>query len=446
MNNDYHWCARRIAYLGRLGHGFEGVPARFRAAASGALMACAAMGGQACTLTADEYSPVLLEAPAPVRGTEDAEVLPEGPAPAIVSGATAATTLGARGAPEEAVGSTSDPLLDSVPSAQNAGAADVAPADAAATPDAGLPRPDRLLPTLPAVTGWASTPGLGVDATTGGGLAPPIIARTAAELVELAARPEPLTIAIEGTLEVGAVRVASNKTLVGIGSDATLVGGISISGSNTARVENVIIANLNVAAATTLVGGDAIQLTFAHHVWVDHCALYDAPDGLLDIVRGSDHVTVSHSMFFYTAAAPAPEHRFAALIGHDIQNAAEDAGRLNVTWHHNWWAEGVARVLTARFGGIHIYNNLFRSPGNDSVLSAGLGSSWLVENNHFAGVAEPHEILTASGAELAAVANVYEATSGARDSTALGFEPPYAYVLDSAAGLAARIMAEAGPH
>jgi pectate lyase len=269
--------------------------------------------------------------------------------------------------------------------------------------------------------------------------------RTAAELVALAARPEPLTIAIEGTIEVPALLLTSDKTLVGVDREATLAGGIAVRGTPEAFVSNVIIANLNIAAETSAVDGDGIQVHYAHHVWVDHCALRDAADGLLDIVHGSDFVTVSHTRFSYTPAAPDPDHRFAALVGHDRANGAEDRGHLNVTWHHDFWGEGVSLAVSGRFGSLHVFNSLFQSPGGAAVLSAGLESSWLVENNRFEDVEAAHTILLGSGARLAASGNVYVSAAGARDATAGGFVPAYPYVLESPFELAASIEAGAGP-
>lgn len=423
-----------------------------RSGAQAAWVACAALGIAGCTVTADEFSPVMLESGeprtdvAPAAGAlpaiaDDPETTDNEPAPASVTDYAAPRVTES----DPALGATLTEIAVSTPSDEvsEPTALDAAPEDNAGDEEPLPPPPQPTSLSLP--VGWANVPGLGVDTTTGGGLAPAVLARTADELVDLAARPEPLTIAFEGTFDVGEVALTSNKTLIGIGSDATLLGGIAIIGTADAFVENVIIANLNVVADTSLVDGDGIAVQYAHHVWIEHCALSDAPDGLLDIVHGADFLTVSNTRFFYTAAAPNPQHRFAVLVGNDITNGDEDRGHLNVTWHHNFWAEGVDQALVSRFGGVHVFNNLFRSPGNDSVLSAGLESNWLVESNHFEAVAEPHAVLLASFAALTAIGNVYDTTSGSRDTTDGGFVPPYPYGLDSPIGLAQRIEAVVGP-
>jgi pectate lyase len=405
------------------------------------------VGSASCTVTSEGFSP------APLVADREPSAASEGEPDGVSDVAAADVPTPVEALPGGEGNPAGVPLEESGSSSAASGdtGAVVAEGDAStaveAPPDAGPPAPANLpLPQRSSLVGWASMPGLGIDTTTGGGDAPPVVVRTAEELVALAARLEPLTIAIEGTIEVAALALTSNKTLLGVDGEATLRGGIAVRGTPDAFVTNVIVANLNIAAETSAVDGDGIQVHYAHHVWVDHCALRDAADGLLDIVHGSDFVTVSHTRFFYTPAAPDPAHRFAALVGHDVANGAEDRGHLNVTWHHNFWGAGALQAMSGRFGGIHVFNNLFRSPGGDGVLAAGLESRWLVENNLFEGVAAPHTILLGGDASLAASGNVYILTSGARDATATGFVPAYPYALESPLQLAATIEAEAGPH
>lgn len=431
----------------------------------------AALAGLGCTVTSDDYAPAPLGEesdrsgsgrelgaaggersgiPTPLSGLSpigDASQEVAADLPLASSGETSHDGAGAPSAsdpvPAEALpaGDVADGGVEATPGIE----AEPGNPGNEAEPGSEPAQPGELPPDVSALVGWASVPGLGVATTTGGGAGAPAVARTAAELVELAARPEPLIIAIEGTLAAPALELGSNKTLVGVGPDATLLGGIAIRGTADAFVENVIVSNLNVVAATSSVDGDAIQVHYAHHVWIDHCALSDAPDGLLDIVHASDFVTVSYTRFFYTEAAPDPEHRFAALIGHDVNNGAEDLDRLNVTWHHDLWGEGVARALSGRFGSIHVYSSLFRSPEGEAGLTAGLASSWLVEDNQFEDVSAPHAILAGSGASLAATGNVYLRSTGARDFTPTGFVPAYPYRVEPPSALRATLDAEVGP-
>lgn len=310
-------------------------------------------------------------------------------------------------------------------------------------------RLDTLTPGVGAASGalgWAGVAGLGVAGTTGGGTAELVIAHSAAELSELAARPEPLLIGVAGSIELPLLSLTSNKTLLGLGGDATLHGGIRVRGLADAFVSNVIIRNLHVDATASDADGDAIELRYAHHVWIDHCEVTDAADGLVDIVHGSDFVTLSFNRFSYTADAPVPEHRFANLIGDSVTNGDEDARHLNVTLYDNHFGDGVLQASLARFGVVHYFNNYFASPRNQSVIVAGLSARLLVENNYFEGVAAPHALLRFSAARLTAPGNIYEATTGARDVTASSFVPAYAYELEPASSVRDSVLREAGPH
>jgi pectate lyase len=384
---------------------------------------------QSCTWTTDDFSP----------GTVPVE--PEGTPPnTSMTGAPPAPDAGASDDPGAGV-MTEGPAPDMV--VGNDDGDD--PGNVSVEPDAGAPDGGNAPPVavLPALVGWAGVEGLGLPTTTGGGATPALLVETAEELIALAARPEPLTLAIAGTLDVGRLDLSSDKTLFGTNENATLRGGIAIRGTPESFVRNVIVHNLNIDAVTSTIEGDGIEVRYAHHVWIDHCEIKDAADGLIDIVRGSDFLTVSRTRFLYTAAAPDPAHRFAALVGHDVANAAEDQGHLNVTWHHNWWSDDVARALLGRFGSIHLFNNLFSSAGNDTVLNADVSARLLVENNVFAGVTSPHTIVMGSGASVEAPGNVYVDSTGPRDVAGTTFVPPYAYQLESA--LAALASGDVGP-
>jgi pectate lyase len=170
----------------------------------------------------------------------------------------------------------------------------------------------------------------------------------------------------------------------------------------------------------------------------------------MDVVHGSDFVTVSWSKFRFSETAPYEDHRFSNLVGHsDSANAAaEDRGALKVTFHHNWWAERVVeRMPRVRFGQVHVLNNYYSSAGNNYVVRAGFESDVLVEGNYFDGVGKPHEINEDDGGpgKLTATNNEYVATTGAQDATGTAFAPPYAYAADPALDVKALVMANAGP-
>lgn len=305
-----------------------------------------------------------------------------------------------------------------------------------------------IVPEDEGLIGWATVSGDGVATTTGGLGGRTVTPATAQELLDFAASSEPLVILVDGQFAVPRLQVASNKTLLGVGPDALISGGVRIRGSSDSPVQNVIVQNLNVDGRTSDVDGDAVQIYYAHHVWVDHCEIFDAPDGNLDIVHAANWVTVSWTIFRYTSSAPDPAHRFSNLIGHSDSNASEDTGRLKVTFHHDYWADGVIeRMPRIRFGDVHVFNSYYAAPGNNYGIGAALEARVVVENNFFDGVNDPHIFYGGEPtAQIAASGNVYEGTTGdAQSGQGAAFDPPYAYVLDRAEDVPALVTQGAGP-
>jgi pectate lyase len=308
-----------------------------------------------------------------------------------------------------------------------------------------------------ALVGWATVNGDNVSTTTGGGNAAHVRPTTATELTNYASDSTPRVIEIAGTFNIGQLQVNSDKTLVGIGTDATINGGVRIRGNSSSMVSNVIVRNLRVNGATTTADNDAMQIYFAHHVWIDHCEIWDGPDGNLDMTHAINWVTVSWTKFRYTTAYQRPsgetaDHRFSSLLGHSDNNASEDTGRIKVTFHHNWWAERVLeRMPRVRFGQVHVFNNYFSSAGNNYCVRAGLNASILVEGNYFDGVSSPHEFNSTSDqmtAYITARNNTYNNTTG-NQSTGGGGTPfsnaPYSATIESASGIPALVRSCAGP-
>jgi pectate lyase len=325
------------------------------------------------------------------------------------------------------------------------GGGDAAASDAGSVPleFAGL--------ALPELLGWATRPGLGTATTIGGAAGQVVTARTPEELVAYASSPEPLVIRICGTLRAPTVRVASHKTLLGVGPAATLEGGLLV-GGDSSYSRNIVIKNLRVNGAYSAVVREAVRVERAHHVWIDHLELFDTSgEAELDIVSGSDLVTVSWSKFHFTPDTPDSEHRFGCRIGdHNEADAialAEDKGHLNVTLHHNWFADDVRqRAPRVRFGSVHLFNNYY-SVGtrvNDWSIWASTDSRVLLESNYFQGVNNPHELNTVD-AQLLSRNNVYDGATGSMQSTGAAFTPPYSYVPDSTLSLPDVVTARIGP-
>jgi pectate lyase len=305
-------------------------------------------------------------------------------------------------------------------------------------------------PAASPLVGWASQSGMGVATTTGGGSATPQTVTTLAELNTAAAGTAARVIYVKGTLAAGAAKIGSNKTIVGL-CGAVLHGHIDMSGSVNVIFRNLKVVGYNCSDSPTECksGADAITVvTSAHHLWFDHDDVSDGSDGNLDITNGSDFVTVSWTKFWYSSKRTDPVtgatgHRFSNLIGAD-DGLAIDVGHLNVTWHHDWWADNVAeRMPRSRDGNIHVVNNLFTAAGNDYCSNSGNLSHLLVESNVYNGVNNP--LQEDADGNMLQRNNVFQNVTGSKTAGGTGFTPPYQLTPDSTTNLAATIQAQVGP-
>jgi pectate lyase len=219
--------------------------------------------------------------------------------------------------------------------------------------------------------------------TTGGAGGPVVTVTNTEDFTKAVGLKTPCIVQIQGKIDLGGrqINVRNDKTIVGLGADAELIGGLKISGYN-----NLILRNLTLRSSQ----GDGLTIQKARHVWVDHCTFVDASDGQLDISHAADWITISWCTFSYTANPRG--HNFVNLIGHSDGNSKEDTGTLHVTFHHNWWgALCVERMPRVRFGRVHLFNNYFNVPGNNYCIRAALHAEVLSEQNHFENADEPFE-------------------------------------------------------
>lgn len=195
------------------------------------------------------------------------------------------------------------------------------------------------------------------------------------------------------------IDVGANTTIVGVG-DVQLTGFTL----NIDRVDNVIVRNLQLSDAydcfpawngdTWKTEWDNLVVSGSTHVWLDHLTLDDGGtvdaeqpeyfgepflrhDGLLDVVRQADLVTISWSR----------------MVGHDKSllwgngdGATGDRGKLRVTLHHNELVDLEQRAPRVRFGQAHVYNNVYRVSNPDHYQyswGVGVESSIIARNNTF---------------------------------------------------------------
>ncbi|MDR7273536.1 pectate lyase family protein [Catenuloplanes atrovinosus] len=278
----------------------------------------------------------------------------------------------------------------------------------------------------PALVGWATQNG----GTTGGGSAAPVTVTTASALISAMQSSSAAVINVSGTITIsGMQKVASNKTIRGVGANATITGG----GLNIANARNVIIQNLNFRNASD----DSINVQYSTNVWLDHLDMAEGYDGLLDIKRSSDFITVSY--------VHSHDHDKNMLLGHSDDNAGEDTGRLRVTYHHNWFDGTNQRNPRVRFGNpVHVFNNYYSNVGSYGVASTE-NAGVLVECNYFENVEDPYHLGEGSSDEGSLVArNNHMVNSGSGQTGGSVASIPYSYSCDAASSVKSIVTAQAG--
>ncbi|MFO1449474.1 MAG: hypothetical protein U1F61_15070 [Opitutaceae bacterium] len=250
---------------------------------------------------------------------------------------------------------------------------------------------------------------------------------------------------------VGTLTIGSNKTIYSAyGGGGFRRGSLSISGKNNVILRNLRFRELwewddattgeydrndwDYLVVTSAISGGTVTAR-AHHIWIDHCDFEKSYDGLFDIVRGSDLVTVSwckvggtvsgetvrwvrrqldyleanRTAFPYynslrattTAAELLRRETFqkkSNLVGNsaDTSTAAFDTGHLNVTFHHNGYVNVDQRMPRMRFGNAHVFNLLADSRAGRGVsglslmgVAATSNAAVRVEHSRFLDVRTP---------------------------------------------------------
>jgi pectate lyase len=295
--------------------------------------------------------------------------------------------------------------------------------------------------------GWASVNDLGQDGTTGGGDAAPVMVSTLADLQAAVAGDTPAVIQLAASFTGSVKGIGSNKTIQAT-PGIVLTGHLGLSGSINVILQNLTVVGYNCNDnADCQSGADAVTIDRgSHHIWVDHCDISDGSDGNLDVVGASDYVTISWTKFWYSGERPGG-HQFSDLIGSADQDTG-DAGHLRVTWHHDWWGQRVVeRMPRARYGLVHLFNNLYTAANDDYCIGLGVNANILVEDVVFDGVRATFDTTSFSNAAsvLASFADEYVSSFPAPDRGTGVFTPPYDYTLQPADEVEATVMQNAGP-
>ncbi len=293
---------------------------------------------------------------------------------------------------------------------------------------------NKLLSDTP--DGFASLDG----GTTGGAGGAVVTATNATEFLNYMDQAVPLIIQVKGTISYSGMKnCRSNKTIIGLGSDAAIDGG----GVYMYKMSNIIIRNITFKNSSE----DGVGITNSStHIWVDHCNFTNCADGCLDIKEQSNYITVSYCKFY--------NHSKTMLIGHKDGNTA-DIGYLKVSVHHNWWDRTVQRHPRVRFGWVHVYNNYYDNDSLYGVVSA-CSAKVMVEGNYFKNIPVPMHSGYQDSPEGDVVErkNLYDGCGspviqvGSYKPTGYVMtgvpEVTYSYTLDNAADIPSLVQSQAG--
>ncbi|KAL1609984.1 hypothetical protein SLS60_001649 [Paraconiothyrium brasiliense] len=273
--------------------------------------------------------------------------------------------------------------------------------------------------------------------TTGGGSGSGTTVTTCAALT--AAAKNGGVIKVSGTLDgCGIIKLVANTSLLGVGSTASITNG----GLQIRKVSNVIVRNIKFHLAPE--GKDQIDIDASTKIWIDHNDFSsagltgdkDTYDGLLDAKHGADSITVSWNKFH--------DHWKGSLVGHSDSNAAEDTGKLHVTYHHNLFQQVSSRLPSIRFGTGHIYSSCYINNPTSGVHSR-MGAQVLVEESSFTDTARAIITNLDSDEDGYAIQKNNIFTNSDISITQTGsLTIPYSYTTDAASGVCTIVNKSAG--
>ncbi|MBP2330495.1 pectate lyase [Kibdelosporangium banguiense] len=284
--------------------------------------------------------------------------------------------------------------------------------------------------------GFAGTSG----GTTGGAGGATVTVGNYADLVKYATASAPHVIRVNGTITVAPygteIRVASNKTIVGVGTSGQIVNGGFFLGSG---VHNVIIRNLTIRDTRMTSDDpddkefdyDGIQLDNAHHVWIDHNTITRMNDGLIDSRKDTSYLTVSWNVL--------AQNNKSFGIGWTTNVTAR------MTIHHNWIRDTKQRnPSTDNVAYAHLYNNYLQNVTSYGNYARG-ATKMVLENSYFENVKDPY--YKDSAAQLRQSGSTVVKSSGKQQSGGSAFTPSsfYSYTLDPTAQVPALLRTKSGP-
>ncbi|KAF1810332.1 pectin lyase-like protein [Eremomyces bilateralis CBS 781.70] len=218
--------------------------------------------------------------------------------------------------------------------------------------------------------------------TTGGKGGPIVTVTTHADLKAYAGLDGPYVIRVDRTLVSEPfgyeIPIKSHKTIIGVGRAGKITGG----GLTVKNERNIIIRNLEISGTYNPADYDGkqndfdgVQVDGGTNIWIDHCKFTQMWDGLLDLRKDTNYVTVSFTQF--------SEHNKAFGIGWT------DNVLSKMTIHDNFFHSTNQRNPSAdNLQHCHMYNNYFRNLTAYGTYARG-ATQLLVEASYYEDVNDP---------------------------------------------------------
>jgi len=185
------------------------------------------------------------------------------------------------------------------------------------------------------------------------------------------------------------VEIKKKNDITLLGADGSAANfGIHIASSSS----NIIVRNMTFGLLPGGDGADAISIEgmsggVPNNIWIDHNELFSSMadcagagdssfDGLIDLKKGADNVTISYNHLH--------DHHKASLNGF----SDSDTAVRHVTYHHNIFDNIGSRTPLQRGGYSHLLNNYFNKI-ETSGANIRMNGYALIEGNYFENVHNP---------------------------------------------------------
>ncbi|KAJ6351188.1 hypothetical protein OIU78_007174 [Salix suchowensis] len=209
---------------------------------------------------------------------------------------------------------------------------------------------------------------------------------------------EPLWIIFSGSMIIRLnqeLMVNSHKTIDARGANVHIAHGAGIT---IQFVQNVIIHGLRIHDIVigsgglirdsvdhygfrTRSDGDGISIFGSSNIWIDHVSMANCQDGLVDVIMGSNGITISNSHF--------TRHNEVMLFGASDSYSGDSIMQITVAFNH--FGRGlVQRMPRCRWGFFHVVNNdythwlMYAIGGSHNPTIISQGNRFIAPNNTFA--------------------------------------------------------------